>query len=103
MDRIERAADGADAARARFGAHVRRSRLVQQQTQADLASHVGISVQTLRALERGDPGVTLGIVFRVLEQLGAAADVADAPDPTRTEVGRLHADDLSRQRAPRRR
>lgn len=52
-----------------LGARLRRYRLQQDITQADVAARAGISTRTLRSLEQGDD-VQLTTLLRVLRALG---------------------------------
>jgi transcriptional regulator with XRE-family HTH domain len=53
-----------------LGFEVARARRSRRWTAADLAERAGISVMTLRKVERGDPSVTLGTAFEVATLLG---------------------------------
>lgn len=60
-------------------------------TQAQLADRAGVSLATLRRLERGDSGISLENLLRVLRGLGVMDGVVAALDPYTTDVGRLRA------------
>jgi len=62
-------------------------------TQAQLAERAGVSLNTLRRLERADPGVSLGNVLRVLRGLGLLDALPRALDPYETDIGRLRAEE----------
>jgi transcriptional regulator with XRE-family HTH domain len=62
-----------------LGLEIARARRERRQTVADLAERVGVSVITLRNVERGVPTVALGTYFEVatlvgVELLGASGD-----------------------------
>lgn len=79
---------------ARLGAARRRRRM----TQHTLATRAGVSVPTLRKLERGDAGVSIATVLRILQVLGLAADIDRlAADD---ELGR-RLQDIHQKSAPR--
>jgi transcriptional regulator with XRE-family HTH domain len=67
-------------------------------TQAQVADRAGVSLSTLRRLERGDGGVTLENTMRILRALGILDDFSRALDPYESDVGRLRSD----ERLPRR-
>jgi len=46
-----------------IGAAIRTARIRRRRTSADFASRLGVSLPTLRKLERGDPSVSLGDIF----------------------------------------
>lgn len=53
-----------------LGLEVARSRRQRRWTAASLAERAGISVNTLRKIERGDPTVAMGTVFDVATLVG---------------------------------
>jgi transcriptional regulator with XRE-family HTH domain len=58
-----------------MGDNVRLARLRRQLTAAQVAERAGISRSTLRAVEQGDPNVSLGIWANVLLTLGLEGDL----------------------------
>jgi len=58
-----------------LGANIRLARQRRRLTAALVAERAGISRPTLRAIERGDAGVTLGSVANVLHCLGLEQDL----------------------------
>jgi transcriptional regulator with XRE-family HTH domain len=55
------------------------------------AQRIGVSVRTLQRLERGDPGVGVGVVAAALWLMGRVADLPDVADPARDQ-GALQLD-----------
>lgn len=87
---------------AALGENVRLARLRRRIAASLLAERAGMSRVTLRAIERGDPSVSLGAYANVLHSLGLIDDlVAVAKDDA---LGRKlqDADLPTRARAPRR-
>lgn len=66
-----------------------------------LASRAGISIDTLRNIERGTGGVSTENLLRVLRALGVMDELIKATDPYRTDVGKLRADEVLPQRVRR--
>ena len=61
---------------AELGENVRLARKRRGLSAVLIAERAGLSRPTLRAIERGDPGVTLGSLANVLHSLGLEADLA---------------------------
>lgn len=82
-----------------LGAHVRGWRMVLGLTAQQLSERAGISRDTLRKIENGDPSISFNAVAQVLRALGLLDGVVEAVDPLSTDLGRLRADALARRRA----
>ncbi len=61
---------------AQVGENVRLARLRRRFSGTLVAERAGMSRATLRAIERGDPGVSLGALANVLHCLGLEKDLA---------------------------
>ena len=59
----------------RLGERIRRARRARKQTLSDLEDICRIHRTTLGRLERGDPGVSVAVLFTVLEALQELSDV----------------------------
>lgn len=88
-----------DAQLSTFGEHVHGWRMVLGLTAQQVAERAGITRDTLRKIETGDPGVRFGSVMQVLRALGALDQTIDAIDPLSTDIGRLRAGNLTKKRA----
>lgn len=53
-----------------LGSRVRQARIERRWTERELAERAGVSITTLRKVERGDPTVALGIAFDAAGLLG---------------------------------
>lgn len=82
-----------------FGMHVRGWRMVLGLTAQQVSERAGITRDTLRKIESGEPGVGFGNVAQVLRALGVLDQAVDAIDPLESDIGRLRAGNLAKKRA----
>lgn len=82
-----------------FGEHIRGWRMVLGLTAQQVAERAGITRDTLRKIEAGEPGVGFGNVAQVLRALGILDQAVKAIDPLDSDIGRLRAGRLTRKRA----
>ena len=85
----------------KLGSDLQSVRKLQRLRLADLAAHAGCSVGTLRRLEAGDPGVSIGVLASVLAQLHHAEALAAMATDVRGVAARQAAP-LPRRIRPRR-
>src|ERR1700688_510688 len=71
----------------RLGAAIRTARIRRRKTAAELARRLGVSLPTLRKLEAGDPGVSLGTLVTALWLLDLSGQACAALDPANDRVG----------------
>lgn len=81
----------ARSALARLGEHLALARLRRKESQRRWAARIGVSVPTLIRLERGDPGVSMGIYATALWMMGRAGALAEIAEPAR-DMGALESD-----------
>ncbi|MGV8847913.1 MAG: helix-turn-helix domain-containing protein [Propionibacteriaceae bacterium] len=67
-------------------------------TAEQVAERAGIDRGTLRRLEHGDPGVSLGVALSVARALGQLDRLVGSLDPYETDLGRARADKALPQR-----
>ena len=84
---------------AEFGEHVRGWRMVLGLTAQQVSERAGITRDTLRKIETGDPSAGFGNVAQVLRALGVLDQVVSAVDPLASDIGRLRAGRLAKKRA----
>ncbi len=84
---------------AEFGSHLRGWRMVLSLTAQQVSERAGITRDTLRKIEAGDPSAGFGNVAQVLRALGVLDQVVEAVDPLNSDVGRLRAGNLAKKRA----
>ncbi|WP_312980065.1 helix-turn-helix domain-containing protein [Corynebacterium sp.] len=82
-----------------FGGHIRGWRMVLGLTAQQVAERAGITRDTLRKIETGNPSVSFASVTQVLRALGVLDQTIDAVDPLNSDIGRLRAGKLERKRA----
>ncbi|MNQ89122.1 anaerobic benzoate catabolism transcriptional regulator [compost metagenome] len=85
--KIEPSFDAAEAL-VRLGANIRTARLRRSETEATLASRMGVSRATITRLERGDGGVSLTLALEALLQYGFGDQVFALGDPDQDGVGK---------------
>lgn len=84
-----------------LGEHLRQWRIVLGLSQELAADRANLSMPTLRRIERGDTGVRLGSVLALMEVLNLTDQLTEVTDPLSTDLGRMRANLLGRQRARR--
>nr|WP_303771871.1 helix-turn-helix domain-containing protein [Actinomyces oris] len=82
-----------------FGEHVRGWRMVLGLTAQQVSERAGITRDTLRKIESGNPNVSFNSVTQVLRALGILDQIVDTADPLASDIGRLRAGRLTRKRA----
>jgi len=75
-----------------IGEQFRTWRKLLRLTLEQVADRAGISVSTLRRIEKGDGGVSHQAVLSTARALGVLDSVVNATDPYETEFGRARAD-----------
>src|SRR4030088_246207 len=81
-----------------LGSAIRVARLRRRQSAQDFASRLGVSLPTLRKLERGDPGVALATFGTALWLIGLLDRLRDLARPEADVLGNV----LETSRLPRR-
>ncbi len=71
----------------RLGEGIQLARRRRRVRQRDLATRMGVSVSTLRALESGAPGVSMGNLAMALLALGILSRLDDLTDPGGDDIG----------------
>ena len=86
----------------RLGENLAIARVRRRESQREWAKRLGVSVPTLIRLERGDPGVAMGIYATALWLIGRAAAIPELAAPA-ADLGALERDVRAalRRRAPR--
>jgi transcriptional regulator with XRE-family HTH domain len=77
----------ASAELAKLGADIAVARKRRRFTQQRLADGAGVNVATIRRLERGDAGVSLGVLAMVLLTLGESGRLGDLLDVAKDDIG----------------
>jgi transcriptional regulator with XRE-family HTH domain len=70
-----------------IGAAIRTARIRRRKTAADFARRLGVSLPTLRKLEAGEPGVSLGTFLAALWLLDLLKEVGAALEPANDRLG----------------
>ena len=82
-----------------FGAHLKAARLKRNLTQQLVAERAGISEATLKKIEAGSAGVSVGNCAAVLFALGFDVPFAELASPHKDSLGQSLADMEMRKRA----
>jgi transcriptional regulator with XRE-family HTH domain len=82
----------------RLGERIRATRKAQKRTLVELEKACRVHRQTLARLERGDPGVSIGVMLSVLEALRELADVELLVSQPGVPVHQRSADELPLER-----
>jgi Helix-turn-helix. len=77
----------AEAELAKLGADIAVARKRRRFTQQRLADGAGVNVATIRRLERGEAGVSLGVLVMVLLTLGESGRLGDLLDVAKDDIG----------------
>jgi DNA-binding XRE family transcriptional regulator len=85
----------------KVGQDIRDARRRRRIPVAIMAERASISRMTLHKIERGDPGVAMGLYATVLFVLGMAERLADLADPRDDAVGRALEEEHLPQRIRR--
>ena len=85
-----------------LGENIAIARVRRRESQRAWAKRLGVSVPTVIRLERGDPGIGLGILATALWMIGRVQALADTADPA-NDRGALELDlrEAARRRAVR--
>jgi transcriptional regulator with XRE-family HTH domain len=81
-----------------FGRAIRVARIRRRQSAQDFASRLGVTLPTLRKLERGDPGVAVATFVSALWLVGLLDRLRDLAKPENDVLGNM----LETSRLPRR-
>lgn len=71
----------------KLGSDIAIARKKRRFTQQRLADGAGVNVVTIRRLEKGDGGVSLGVLAMVLVTLGEHGRIADMLDISKDDIG----------------
>ena len=72
-----------------LGAAVRVARIRRRQSAQDFASRLGVTLPTLRKLERGDPGVAVATFVSALWLIGLLDRLRDLAKPENDVLGNM--------------
>lgn len=82
----------------RLGSDIQSARKRRRLTMVMMAKRIGVSVPTLRRLEAGDPGVSVGNVACALEAIGVLDGLAGCAQASNDQVGMM----IEQERLPKR-
>ena len=82
----------------KLGEDLRMARLRRGMSMADLAERTGSSERTLMRLEKGDPGVRIGLVAEIMAVLGSLDRLVNLMDWRHDDIGQA----LAQEKLPKR-
>jgi transcriptional regulator with XRE-family HTH domain len=82
----------------KLGEDLRMARLRRGMSMADLAERTGSSERTLMRLEKGDPGVRIGLVAEIMAVLGSLDRMENLMDWRHDDIGQA----LAQEKLPKR-
>ena len=74
----------------RLGRDIQTARRKRRLRQKDLAARMGVAVGTVQNLEKGDQGVSIGVLAMAFVALGSLHRFTEALDVASDDVGLLH-------------
>lgn len=87
----------------KLGSDLKEARLRRRLSASVVAERAGTTRPTLRRVEAGHPGVSIGVYAAVMHACGVLANLRDVADIANDEVGRnLVVEQLKPRRAPKR-
>lgn len=86
----------------KFGKDLSLARRRRRFSQQQMAERIGISVSSLRRLEKGDPTVSWGTIARALYVLGEINKINDLLDTANDNIGLILMDEQLPQRIRKR-
>jgi len=86
----------------KFGNDLSLARRRRRFSQQSMAERIGISVSSLRRLEKGDPGISWGTIARALYVLGEINKLNDMLDTANDNIGLILMDEQLPQRIRKR-
>jgi len=72
-----------------FGHNIHIARRKRRQSQQEFANRMGISLGTLKRLEKGEPGISIGTVAMAFLALGESERLSNVLDMTTDDTGLL--------------
>jgi transcriptional regulator with XRE-family HTH domain len=81
-----------------IGASLKTWRILYELKAVQVAERAGISLGTLRKIEKGDPSVGLDAFLEVVRSLGLLVQVTESLDPLNSDLGRARVTENMKQR-----
>jgi len=77
----------------KFGSNLALARRRRRLSQQSMAERIGVSVASLRRLEKGDPGLSWGTIARALYVMGEIEKLGDLLDTAKDNIGLVLMDE----------